>query len=123
MPQLRATLLRRGTTVEVKDQAWRYLVAQARAHRGDWHLYTLGMLLPGLWDAALDLAPQPVTPVGRVLTVHRLIAEEALFALHRIDTTRPYLWKRLIDAAVYATKAELGIRRRARDQQPPTAWV
>lgn len=121
MPQLRAVLLRAGTIREVKDRAWRYLVGQARAHRGDWHLYTLGVLLPGLWQAALRLAPQPVTPLGRVLAVHRLLAEEALFALHRIDTDRPYLAKRLIDAAVYATKVEMGIRRRARDQQPPAA--
>ncbi|MBX7266499.1 hypothetical protein KIF24_10960 [Micromonospora sp. Llam7] len=123
MPQLRATLLRQGTTVEVKDQAWRYLVTQARAQRGDWHLYTLGMLLPGLWKAALTLAPPRATPLGRVQAVHRLIAEETLFALHRIDATGPYLAKRLIDAAVYGTKVELGIRRRVRDQQPPTAGL
>jgi hypothetical protein len=116
--QLRAVLLDRTTPNDVRHRAWQHIAAQIRQLRGepraDWFLYALGLALPGLWSRALTLAPPPNTPLKRVHRVHRRLAEEFLFALHRTDPTAPYIWQRCLDAAVYKTKGGATARRAAK---------
>jgi len=76
--ELRAVLLERTTPLDARHRAWRYVAGQIHATggdgRGDWFLYALGLILPGLWGRALELAPPPDTPLDRVHQVHRVLA-------------------------------------------------
>ncbi len=115
---LRALLLDRATPVEVRHRAWQHVAGQIRQHsgaqRGDWFLYALGMILPGLWSKALALAPPPDTPLDVVHRVHRVLAEEFLFALDRTDPAARYIWQRCLGAAFYQATGGAAARRAAK---------
>ncbi|MFV2085008.1 hypothetical protein [Micromonospora sp. LOL_021] len=81
----------------VRDRAWRHLAEAARAHRGDWNLYALGVAYPKLRAQANKLTAY-LAP-GPAAQAHYTLAIEFLFALHRLDLTTPQLFPRLIDAA------------------------
>ncbi|MDG4763314.1 hypothetical protein O7632_04205 [Solwaraspora sp. WMMD406] len=81
----------------MRDRAWRHLAEAARAHRGDWNLYALGVAYPKLRTQANRLAAY-LAP-GPAAQAHYTLAIEFLFALHRLDLTTPQLFPRLTDAA------------------------
>jgi len=81
----------------VRDRAWRHLAEAARAHRGDWNLYALGVAYPKLRAQANKLTAY-LAP-GPAAQAHYTLAIEFLFALHRLDLTTPQLFPRLTDAA------------------------
>ncbi|MFY1637259.1 hypothetical protein ACN27F_28985 [Solwaraspora sp. WMMB335] len=81
----------------VRDRAWRHLAETARAHRGDWNLYALGVAYPKLRTQANKLTAY-LAP-GPAAQAHYTLAIEFLFALHRLDLTTPQLFPRLTDAA------------------------
>ncbi|ROO59569.1 hypothetical protein EDC02_1369 [Micromonospora sp. Llam0] len=81
----------------IRDRAWRHLAETARAHRGDWNLYALGVAYPKLRTQANKLTAH-LAP-GPAAQAHYTLAIEFLFALHRLDLTTPQLFPRLTDAA------------------------
>jgi len=81
----------------IRDRAWRHLAETARAHRGDWNLYALGVAYPKLRTQANKLTAY-LAP-GPAAQAHYTLAIEFLFALHRLDLTTPQLFPRLTDAA------------------------
>ncbi|MFI9638970.1 hypothetical protein ACIG87_02720 [Micromonospora sp. NPDC051925] len=81
----------------VRDRAWRHLAEAARAHRGDWNLYALGIAYPKLRAQANKLTAYRAA--GPATQAHFTLAIEFLFALHRLDLTTPQVFPRLIDAA------------------------
>lgn len=84
-------------TPQAQDRAWRHLAGLARAERGDWNLYALGVAYPKLRADAnrltAYLAPQEAAQA------HFTLAIEFLFALHRLDLATPHVFLRLADAA------------------------
>ncbi|WFE26178.1 hypothetical protein O7623_22910 [Solwaraspora sp. WMMD791] len=96
----------------IRDRAWRCLAETARAHRGDWNLYSLGVAYPKLRAQANKLTAY-LAP-GPAAQVHYTLAIEFLFALHRLDLTTPNLFPRLTDAAYTHASG------RKRQHPPPT---
>ncbi|HEX6520497.1 MAG TPA: hypothetical protein VF070_10890 [Streptosporangiaceae bacterium] len=94
---LRIRLLRRSTPSEVRDRAWRHIGQLARAERGDWNLFALGLAYPGLRARAWRLTEG--LSFHRAAQVHFRLAGEFLFALHRLDLDKPNVASRLIGAA------------------------
>ncbi|NLU81090.1 hypothetical protein HCA58_22635 [Micromonospora sp. HNM0581] len=80
-----------------RDRAWRHLAEAARADRGDWNLYALGVAYPKLRAQANKLTAY-LAP-GPAAQAHFTFAIEFLFALHRLDLTTPQVFSRLVDAA------------------------
>lgn len=94
---LRIRLLRRSTPGEVRDRAWRHIGQLARAERGDWNLFALGLAYPGLRARAWRLTEG--LSFHQAAQVHFRLAGEFLFALHRLDLDKPNVASRLIGAA------------------------
>jgi hypothetical protein len=94
---LRIRLLRRSTPSAVRDRAWRHIGQFARAEKGDWNLFALGLAYPGLrarvWRLTEGLS------FHQAAQVHFRLAGEFLFALHRLDLDTPNVASRLIGAA------------------------
>jgi hypothetical protein len=95
--ELRIHLLRSSTSREVRDRAWRHIGEMARAERGDWNLFALGMAYPGLRARAWKLT-EGLT-FHQTAQVHFRLAGEFLFALHRLDLSTPNVASRLISGA------------------------
>jgi hypothetical protein len=97
MLELRIRLLRKSTPGEVRDRAWRHVGQAARAERGDWNLFALGLAYPGLRARVWKLT-EGLT-FHQAAQVHFRLAGEFLFALHRLDLSTPNVASRLISAA------------------------
>ncbi len=97
MLDLRIRLLRRSTPGEIRDRAWRHVGQLARAERGDWNLFALGLAYPGLRARVWRLTEG--RNYQQAAQVHFRLAGEFLFALHRLDLDAPNVASRLIGAA------------------------
>ncbi|MDG4749919.1 hypothetical protein O7630_03095 [Micromonospora sp. WMMD718] len=86
----------RGTAQE-RDRAWRHLGKLARAERGDWNLYALGVAYPKLRAQVVGLTAYRRREAAE--QAHYDLAAEFLFALHRLDLDTPHVFPRLVDAA------------------------
>ncbi len=114
MLDLRERLMRGTLTQEAKDHAWRHLGGLARTQQGQWNLFALGTGYPKLRQQVDKLTAGMTW--GRKQQTHYTIAIEFLFALHRLDLGRPWVFNRLVDAAYTHTsgrkrrRPEPGIR-------------
>jgi hypothetical protein len=97
LDELRLFLLRASTPGEARDQVWRHVGERARAERGDWNLFALGLAYPGLIRRAFKLGQGKTFPQRTEMQFR--LAGEFLFALHRLDLAAPNLVSRLIGAA------------------------
>ncbi len=82
---------------QARDRAWRHLAETARAQRGDWNLYALGVAYPKLRAEANKLTAY-LDP-EQAAQAHFTLAIEFLFALHRLNLATPQVFPRLTDAA------------------------
>jgi hypothetical protein len=90
---------------KTRDDAWRYLVRQVRAHRGDWHLYAIGAMVPGLTGKALELAPKGSTR-KMIKQAYRDLVGQFLVVIEDMDDdalAEPNVANRLIGRAHYYT--------------------
>lgn len=97
MLALRGRLMRRTVSDDTRDRVWRHLGELARAQRGDWNLFALGMAYPGMRPLAWKWTERMLPPHTRAF--HFRFASEFLFALHRLRLDRPHVIGRLIGAA------------------------
>jgi hypothetical protein len=89
----------RAGTPEIKDQTWRHLAQLARAERDEWNLFALGMAYPGLRAKITPYVKGRGLSWHEAVDVHFTMAVEFLFALHRLDLARPWVFSRLLGAA------------------------
>jgi hypothetical protein len=97
MLTLRVRLLLASTPSQVRDSAWRHIGLMARAERGEWNLFALGLAYPGLRARAWRLT-EGMT-LDQTAQVHYRLAGDFLLALHRLDLSRPNIAARLIGTA------------------------
>jgi hypothetical protein len=112
LPMLDFRLHVMRAAAHVRDRAWRHLAELARAERGDWNIYALGVAYPKLRAQANKLTTY-LAP-GPAAQAHFALASEFLFALHRLDLTTPQVFPRLTDAAYTHASG------RKRQHPPPT---
>lgn len=94
--------LMRAPDPEIKDQAWRHLaelVRDERDDRDDWHLFALSMAYPGLRARITPHVKAKALTWFQTVQVHYTMAIEFLFAVHRLDLSRPWVLSRFIGAA------------------------
>jgi len=100
LPLLDARIrLMRTPSPQAKDQAWRHLAGLARTERGDWNLFALAMAYPGLRARITPYVKRHGLSWYQTVQVHHTIAIEFLFAVHRLDLSRPWVLSRLLGAA------------------------
>lgn len=110
MLDFRACLLRESTTLESKDRAWRHLCRLARAHRGDWNLYALGVAKPRLRADANRLRGNRSWIDWQ--QIHFDLAVAFLFGVHRHrKLDHPSLFRRLADNAYDQTSGRKASKR------------
>ena len=110
MLDFRASLLRDSTPLAAKDRAWRHLCRLARAQRGDWNLYALGVAYPRLRKDANRLRG------GRSWVdwqqIHFDLAVAFLFGVHRNrKLDNPSVFRRLADNAYDQTSGRKASKR------------
>lgn len=125
VPYALAVIGPKNAPAELVDRAWRYLITAARARRGQWNLYALGLARLGLHKTADQLTPRKPPSVKQ--QVQQLIAAEFLLELHRsepdetgrqvyaFELDKPYIYARLRDHCVYAATTRRWTRQ-ARDK-------
>lgn len=101
-------LIRAHASPETVDDAWRFLARQVVAQRGNWHLYAIGAMVPGLTGVALDIAPA-ATPRDVINQVYRDVIGQFLVAMQDMVgkpevLEKPNVVGRLLGRAKYHAK-------------------
>jgi hypothetical protein len=91
-----------------RDLAWRYLIGKIRTEQGNWWLYAVAAMVPGLTGKALDLAPkgsskEEIDQAYRDLIGQFLVAIEDLGA-DEAALNAPNVPQRLLGRAEYHTR-------------------
>jgi hypothetical protein len=97
--------IRLNAPPQSKDQAWRFLVRQIADHGGNWHLYAIGAMVPGLTGIVLQLAP-PRTPRDLIEQAYREVIGQFLVAIEDLAASPvqlawPNVAARLLGRALY----------------------
>jgi hypothetical protein len=91
--------LMREPDPEIRDRAWRYVAELVRVDRADWHLFALSMAYPGLRARITPYVKRMELSWRQAQQVHYTMAIEFIFAMHRLDLSRPWVLSRLLGAA------------------------
>ena len=109
---LRPILLRGRVPVQVKDNVWRYLIAQAQAEKGDWNVYAIGAAFPGLIKRSGKLTEGKTR--GQKIYTEISVMIEFLDAIHHpTSLDRPWVLSRLVGKAYDRVSG----RKRVKDEQ------
>jgi hypothetical protein len=114
LDDLQALINLKTLPLEIRDDAWRHIVTNTRAHGGPWHLLALGAAMRQLRYVALIMAPRDTSPPDHVFAVHAHLAAEFLLGVQRVRLHKANIGRRLVNLA--REWAVVGLRGHSRKQ-------
>jgi DNA-directed RNA polymerase specialized sigma24 family protein len=111
VPNVVAVIGPKTAPTDLVDRVWAFVINAARAHRGSWNLYALGLARQGLHRHAEKITYK--RPPTIKANVQHVMAAEMLIELHRtepdetgceayaFDIAKPYIYARLRDHCLY----------------------